>query len=168
MSPWFGFWTLGSTARLVMHECAIVRNSAVAQGHSSAHTANTDKICTQILLHRRQVAPSPNRWQRRERRACHDVNKGPRRPRLLCEKGGYSTLTHTYIYTYIRRFFASLLLCFFASKVGAHLTYIRAFSAVLIKLILMITSTMSCIVLLVLVSLLCLLLVLVLSSGGIN
>ena len=31
----FGFWTLGSTARLVMHECAVVRNSAVAQGRSS-------------------------------------------------------------------------------------------------------------------------------------
>ena len=45
----FGFWTLGSTARLVMHECAVVRNSAVAQGRSSAHTANTDKICTRIL-----------------------------------------------------------------------------------------------------------------------
>ena len=40
--------------RLVMHEGAVVRNSAVAQGRSSAHTANTDKICTQILLHRRQ------------------------------------------------------------------------------------------------------------------
>ena len=42
------FWTLGSTARLVMHECAVVRNSAVAQGRSSADTANTDKICTRI------------------------------------------------------------------------------------------------------------------------
>ena len=36
------FWTLGSTARLVMHECAVVRNSAVAQGRSSADTANKD------------------------------------------------------------------------------------------------------------------------------
>ena len=38
-----GFWTLGSTARLVMHECEVVRSSAVARGRSSAHTANTDK-----------------------------------------------------------------------------------------------------------------------------
>ena len=27
-----GFWTLGSTARLVMHECAVVRNNAVGGG----------------------------------------------------------------------------------------------------------------------------------------
>ena len=60
----FGFWTLGSTARLVMHECAVVRNSAVAQGRSSADTANTDKICTRILLLRKgtkgvSTTPSP-------------------------------------------------------------------------------------------------------------
>ena len=48
----FGLWTLGSTVRLVMHECAVVRNSAVAQGRSSAHPANTDKNCARILLHR--------------------------------------------------------------------------------------------------------------------
>ena len=43
LQVFFGFWTLGSTARLVMHECAVVRNSAVAQGRSSAHPANTDE-----------------------------------------------------------------------------------------------------------------------------
>ena len=31
LSGAFGFWTLGSTARLVMQSCAVVRNSAVAQ-----------------------------------------------------------------------------------------------------------------------------------------
>ena len=41
-----GFWTLGSTARLVVHECAVARNSAAARGRSSAHPANTDKSCT--------------------------------------------------------------------------------------------------------------------------
>ena len=35
---------ISSTAHLVMHECAVARNSAAAQGRSSAHTANTDKI----------------------------------------------------------------------------------------------------------------------------
>ena len=41
-------WTLGSTARLVMHRCAVVRISAVAQGRSSAHTANTYKISEEL------------------------------------------------------------------------------------------------------------------------
>ena len=91
VSAFFGFWTLGSTARLVMHECAVVRNNAVAQGRSSAHTANTDKNCTRILLH----------WRRCRGQRCP---KNTVSGRLALRSGvdKHSSRIYIYIYIYIQ------------------------------------------------------------------